>query len=123
MEREGADWSPPRASTESQARALSLTLGDSLQIRVLRVPRLWALRRRRSLRARRQHPAPERGEPAADRAVEHRIADAHDDAAENRRIHEEVRHDLLAVRARELLRDRATLRIAGVGGDGHVRVQ
>ena len=77
----------------------------------------------RSLGALGQHPRTQRRQPPANGPIQHCIANAHDDATENRRIHEEVRNHLLAVRARELLRDRATLRVAGIGGDGHVRVQ
>ena len=46
-----------------------------------------------------EHLASEGSEPPPDRAVHDRIAKSHDHAAQNRRIHVEVRHDFLAERA------------------------
>ena len=42
-----------------------------------------------------EHPRPQRRQPLPHRPVEHRVADAHDDAAEDVGIHVEMRHDLL----------------------------
>ena len=52
-----------------------------------------------------EHPRAKRRKPTAHRAIEHRVAHSHDDATENRRIHVEVRHNLFAEHARELLHD------------------